>query len=620
MGKWRVLLMAAVCLPAGAQWKALGPFGGPAAVVQTDPSSPDRMLAGTSNALLYRSRDGGGSWESLPFPLQLRALLHTLVIHPANGNLCLAGISAETPGVSGLWRSEDGGWTWQPVRGFENLPVRAIAVFRGNPQVMAAGTDTGVFQSMDAGLAWTRISPSENRQLQPVVSVAFDPKDGNVVYAGTPHLPWKTIDGGSSWRSIPGGMIDDSDIFSIVVDRNRAQRVFAGACSGIYRSLNGGAGWSRLAGSNEASYRTYTLVQDPLYENVLLAGTSHGMVRSADGGATWKKIAPYATHSIAFALPHIGRIFIATDEAGILRSDDNGKSWTPANLGFCNRRLGRLAIGGAGALYTSAIHDQAEGGYFVLPKDAEEWSEREAPGKQLTMLTPSSAISGTMYAATRTSMLVSRDAGVEWARLTAPTGAAPVTDMLAPPWTPETLLAAAGSRLFVNRASTKAWAELLFASPLRSLVALDAPHIAAVTQFDIFLTSDGESWQPCAPPAAGSEVYGIAASRARLIAATGAGLRVSVNGCRSWESAGGPLDRSTVQAICRHPGRPSVVFAASYGRIYASADAGVSWQRISPDAWPVDSVKQVVVAPGAPDRLLVLSPQQGVFALPLSAN
>ena len=151
---------------------------------------------------------------------------------------------------------------------------------------------------------------------------------------GTPHLPWKTVDGGASWQSIHLGMIDDSDIFSIVVDRNRPQRVFAGACSGIYRSLNGGAKWAKLPQSKDASYRTYTLAQDPQYENVLFAGTTHGMIKSPDGGATWQRIAPYATSSIAFDMSRLGRIYIATDEAGIMRSDDNGETWQPANRGF----------------------------------------------------------------------------------------------------------------------------------------------------------------------------------------------------------------------------------------------------------------------------------------------
>ena len=78
---------------------------------------------------------------------------------------------------------------------------------RGDSQTVYA--DTGVFLTENAGLTWRRISPAENRELQPVVSIAFDPKNANILYVGTPHLPWKTNDGGSSWRSVHLGMIDD---------------------------------------------------------------------------------------------------------------------------------------------------------------------------------------------------------------------------------------------------------------------------------------------------------------------------------------------------------------------------------------------------------------------------
>jgi hypothetical protein len=52
-----------------------------------------------------------------------------------------------------------------------------------------------------------------SRELQPVVSIATDSKDSTIIYAGTPHLPWKTVDDGEHWTSIHTGMVDDSDVF-----------------------------------------------------------------------------------------------------------------------------------------------------------------------------------------------------------------------------------------------------------------------------------------------------------------------------------------------------------------------------------------------------------------------
>src|ERR1700722_10195413 len=183
----RILCYAAVLAPCPTlrgQWAALGPFGGSAAVVATDPHHPGTVVAGTRNALLFRSRDAGESWTPLPFPAQLRAVLHTLVIDPRTPGVYLAGLSSELPQYSGVLRSADSGTTWQQVPALRGLQVRAIAFFRGNAQILAAGTDRGIFRSRDGGVAWSRISPEDNLDLQPIVSIAFDPNDNTILYAG----------------------------------------------------------------------------------------------------------------------------------------------------------------------------------------------------------------------------------------------------------------------------------------------------------------------------------------------------------------------------------------------------------------------------------------------------
>jgi photosystem II stability/assembly factor-like uncharacterized protein len=90
----------------------------------------------------------------------------------------------------------------------------------------------------DAGATWTQISPPGSREIHEVESLAVDPVDPNIVYAGTWHLPWKTTDGGKTWHNIKQGLIDDSDVFSIMSIRPSRSTVFLSACSGIYKSEN----------------------------------------------------------------------------------------------------------------------------------------------------------------------------------------------------------------------------------------------------------------------------------------------------------------------------------------------------------------------------------------------
>jgi hypothetical protein len=77
-------------------------------------------------------------------------------------------------------------------------------------------------------------------EVRPVVSLAFHPRDPNVIYAGTTHVPRRTTGGGPHWQSIHSGMLDDSDVFSIVVDPKNPEIVLASACGGAYRSANAG--------------------------------------------------------------------------------------------------------------------------------------------------------------------------------------------------------------------------------------------------------------------------------------------------------------------------------------------------------------------------------------------
>lgn len=497
--------------PLRAAWVPLGPFGGAASIVVGDPLSSKTFVAGTRNGLLFRTGDAGETWTPLPFPAQLHATLNTLVIDPQTQGVYLAGLSSDLPQYSGILRSTDAGATWRQVPDLRDQQVRALAFKRANSKIVAAGTESGVFLSQDNGVTWSRISPIENSQLCPIVSLAFDAKDSDTLYAGTPHLPWKTSDAGLSWHSIPEGMLDDSDVFSLQVDRNRPQRVFASACSGIYRSLDGGATWTRMTGAKDASYRTYVIVQDPQYENVWFAGTTDGMVRSLDGGTTWERLTPFTTRSIAFDLGRLGRIFIATDQAGILRSQDNGKTWQPINHGFCNRRLFSLWTTEQ-AVYTAAGDGPTGGRVFRLSKGSRGW------------------------------------------------------DKVAPP-----------------------------------------PRTAAVPRH-----VTPSSWP--------SGFIDVVSSRGRLLAATSAGLKASDDLGVSWDPVRGELETDSIQAICRHPVRPEVLFVAKYAVIFSSSDAGRSWTRISHQPLAVSSVRKLILVPGLPDRILVLTPQQGVWMLPLETN
>jgi photosystem II stability/assembly factor-like uncharacterized protein len=608
----------------------MGPFGGSAAVIQVDPSRPGTIVAAANNSLLFRSRDSGESWQPIGFPAQLRSTLHALAIAPG---AYYVGISSDTHELSGLYRSPDEGATWQQVEGLKGKEVWSLALWNAEGKTLAAGTRDGVYLSTDSGTHWNHISPLDNAELAPVVSLAFDPKNSNEIYAGTPHLPWKTSDGGANWHSIHTGMLDDSDVFSIHVDSSNPQRVFASACSGIYRSDNAAASWSKMKGAANASYRTYIIRQDPNNPSLVYAGTTFGLSKSTDAGSNFRKVSPDATRWIAFDPEKPGRIFIATDEGGLQRSDDGGETFAPINNGFCNRQLPAFTST-PGAVITASIYDRNHGGVYELKSGEQRW-ELTAPASlvpaQLLRLESAVHHDGIeLFALSYTALLTSLDLGRKWNALPEMARGVKLTGFVGAG--ADRFIAATDTGLYRTEANGRKWVHIDLpgeSQKVQVLSPVGPATLAAATANAIYVSENGETWRTTAPLPIAGTVFNIATAGGRaLIAGTSTGLIRSDDLGASWEPVTWGLGPSTVTAVCSHPLHPSTVFAAQYGVVYRSDDAGNNWRSISParnsaakgSGIELEIIKALAVLPGSPDRLLALTQSQGTFALPLSTG
>jgi len=328
---------------ASSRGEARGTISNSVMIVQMDPHRQGTLLAGTSTAMLFRTRDGANTWTELRFPASFHATLHTVLIDPINPHTYLVALSSEMASYAGVFRSVDEGATWHPISDLSLKQVWSLTSWAADGRVMAAGAQDGVYLSRDGGETWTPSAGRASSGPRPVVSLAFDPANRDILYAGTPHLAWKTTDGGKTWRQMHKGMEEDSDIFSIAVDAINPRRVLMGTCGGIYSSLDGGGTWANLAGAVGVPSRTYVVARMPRNTRVVFAGTSEGLLESADAGTTWRRVFRRAVRSIAFDYRKPERMFVATDR-GILRSEDGGAHFTEASQGL----YGRLFASAAG--------------------------------------------------------------------------------------------------------------------------------------------------------------------------------------------------------------------------------------------------------------------------------
>ena len=380
------ILLLIMLLPAGKaagqQWQPLGPEGGTVRSLAFDPKNPDRVFLGTSAGRIYLSTDNGSSWSRFAhLGSSAEMVLDHIVIDPTNNrNLYVAAWNAQLPDSDGeIFRSKDGGRTWDIVADMHGKSVRALALAPSNPKVVVAGALDGIYRSCDGGENWERISPEKHAEIKNVESVAIDPVNPQVIYAGTWHLPWKTEDGGRSWHNIKKGVIEDSDVFSIVVDSLNPANLYISACSGIYRSESAGELFRKIQGIPYSARRTRMLQMDPGDHKTVYAGTTEGLWKTTDAGATWKRTTSdrVIINDVLIDPRRPSRVLLATDRSGVLASDDGGITFAASNRGFTHRQVATLLVDpeNANQLYAGLLNDKEFGGVFASRDGGQSWTQ-----------------------------------------------------------------------------------------------------------------------------------------------------------------------------------------------------------------------------------------------------
>ena len=377
-----VTLVSATTLWAG-QWTSLGPDGGDVRSLNFDPKNPDRIYLGTSTGSLFLSNDGGHNWTRLAHLGGDDNVLDHITIDPQNPkHIYVSAWSVENQQSGDVYRSHDGGNNWEALPGMHGKSVRALAMSASDSSVLVVGALDGVYRTKNGGNSWERISPASLAEVKNIESIAVDPRNPDVVYAGTWHLAWKTANGGASWQHINKGMIDDSDVFSVIVDATDSSVVYASACSGIYKSESAGDLFHKLQGIPFSARRTRVLKQDPNSPGTVYAGTTEGLWKTTDGGKTWK----HATNSeivvndVLIDPRNSNRVLLATDRSGVLASDNGAQTFTASNHGYTHRYVSSILAdqNDPNAILVGVVNDREWGGVFSTRDGGQSWQQKSA--------------------------------------------------------------------------------------------------------------------------------------------------------------------------------------------------------------------------------------------------
>lgn len=243
-----------------------------------------RLYAGVEPAGLFRSDDGGKSWEHVAglrdHPSRPKwqpgaggLILHSLVPHPEDDDQVWVAISA-----AGVFHTADGGRTWQPrnsgTRCDYNPPedrypefgqcVHCLVMASGRPNQLYQQNHCGMYRSDDGGEHWQSIEAGLPSTFGfPAVAHPRDPDtlyllplNGDIAGRYVPEgraAVWRTRDGGTQWQALRNGLPQENAFFGVLrqamsADTLNPAGIYAGTNTGtLYASSDEGETWACIA-------------------------------------------------------------------------------------------------------------------------------------------------------------------------------------------------------------------------------------------------------------------------------------------------------------------------------------------------------------------------------------
>ena len=353
------------------EWRSVGPArGGRATTCCGVPGDPLTYYMGATGGGVWKTENAGLSWRPIsdaPGGDFKTGSVGAIAVAPSDPNVIYVGMGERDPRGNfshgdGVYKSTDAGKTWTHVGLADTRQIGKIRVHPNDPDLVYVAAlghiygpneERGLYRSKDGGATWEKILYVN--ETTGAVDLELDPNNPRIMYAGfwnVQRTPWslesggpgsgvyKSTDSGDSWEELteglPKGVKGKVGLAVSPVDSDRVYAIIEAKDGGVYRSDNAGESWRRVNADQKLRQRAwyYTHIYADTEELDTVYVLNVGFWKSTNGGKDFDRPirVPHGDNHDLWINPDNNQNMVNANDGGANVSFDGGRSWTRQDM------------------------------------------------------------------------------------------------------------------------------------------------------------------------------------------------------------------------------------------------------------------------------------------------
>lgn len=347
----------------GLKFRNIGPYrGGRTNAVSGVKGNPLRYYMGTVGGGVYETNDAGLSWTNITDGQLATSSVGAIAVSESQANIIYIGMGEHairgvmTSHGDGVYKSVDSGRTWRHLGLKPTEHISRIRIHPHNPDIVYVAAqghiygpnpERGIYKSEDGGASWQKVLYINDHT--GAADISMDMNNPNILYAAMwdyQRYPWKvrsggdgsglykSIDGGIHWEKMSEGLPSKMGKASIDVSRANPDIIYANieaSKGGVYKSVDAGKSWKLVCGDRVTQARSWYYMEiyaDPQDENIVYVMNAP-FLKSIDGGKSFKPIRnPHGDQHDLWINPDNNQNMVNSNDGGANITFNGGTSWS----------------------------------------------------------------------------------------------------------------------------------------------------------------------------------------------------------------------------------------------------------------------------------------------------